>query len=346
MDFRLTEEQDMIAETLGASLSELCAPQDLRRMIGAGETFDPARWRVLADLGFCGVLLPEGAGGLGLTEVEFAVIAERCGAALLPEPLVESAGVALPLLADLDLPELAEAVAEMAGGEGHAVLFHPQMPLAAHAGSARLAIVAHGDGGIAVGWPEDMGLVAQPGADLLLPLFSAAPGDGAVRVAASDATRRAVARAADRGALFAACQMAGIAQAAVDLAVAYAKERQQFGRPIGANQAIKHMLAEAQAGIEFLRPVIQGAAALAHRDDTLSRAHISHARLRAADAADRAARAAIQVHGAMGYSWEVNAHLHLKRGLVLASSWGGRDHHLDRIAARAFGDPAQVASVF
>jgi alkylation response protein AidB-like acyl-CoA dehydrogenase len=346
MDFRLTEEQEMIAETLGAALADLAGSRELRRMIDAGETFSAPRWRALAELGLCGVLAPEDAGGLGLTEIEFAGIAERCGFALLPEPLTESAGVALPLLAELRRSEFADAVAGLAAGEGHVALFHPDMPLAPHAETARLVIVADEDGGLAIGKPAEMGLTRQPAADPLTPLFSAAPGRDAHRIEATAVTRAALARAADRGALFAACQMAGVAAAACDLSVAYVKERQQFGRPIGANQAIKHMLAEVQVGIEFLRPVLQAAAATAPRVDALSRAHMSHARLRAAEVVDRATRSAVQAHGAMGYSWETDVHLHLKRGLVLSGAWGRESVHRERVAARALGAGVDLEPLF
>jgi alkylation response protein AidB-like acyl-CoA dehydrogenase len=121
--------------------------------------------------------------------------------------------------------------------------------------------------------------------------------------------------------------------------VAYAKERQQFGKPIGANQAIKHLLANVQVRIEFARPVLQAAAAQAGRGDLHARARISHAKLAAAAACDLAARTAVQVHGAMGFSWEVDIHFFLKRGLALTHAWGGPDLHRARVEHRLTAAP-------
>src|SRR5262245_56871904 len=99
MEFGFTPEQVMAADSVRAVLSDLCASADLRRLIASGEARDPIRWRALADLGLAGVMVPEALGGLGLCEVDLVLIAEACGEAALPEPLVELAGVAAPVLA-------------------------------------------------------------------------------------------------------------------------------------------------------------------------------------------------------------------------------------------------------
>ncbi len=339
MDFRFTEEQEMIAQTLQDALSDICTTAQLRQLITAGQTRDDARWKTLADLGVCGSLVAQDAGGLGLDEVTMCRIAESCGAALLPEPMVAHAGVALPLLAELATitgdNDLSGLVAEMAAGKGHAVLFHPNQPFAQGARNARLVLWADADGSITFGPPDAFVLTAQPAVDPLMDLSSCTLGSSANRFEKSAATDAALARAAARGSLFVAAELLGISQAALDLANAYAKERHQFGRPIGSNQAIKHMLAEVQVQISFLRPVLYAAAALFHRDDAFSRGQISHAWLRAVSLVDKSARCAVQVHGAMGYSWETDVHLFLKRGLVLGSNWGSRRTHLDCVTKRA-----------
>jgi alkylation response protein AidB-like acyl-CoA dehydrogenase len=166
------------------------------------------------------------------------------------------------------------------------------------------------------------------------------------RVAGAEAAAGLLALALDRGALFAAAQGLGLAQRCVDMAAAYAKARVQFGKPIGANQAVKHHLATCQTKIEFARPVVHAAAAQVGRQDLHSRARVSHAKLAALAAADLAARTAIQVHGAMGYSWEVDAHFHLKRTLSLTGAWGDEAFHRARVAARAFGAPLDPDQTF
>lgn len=342
MDFRFTEEQDMIAETVQDALRDLCSTEQLREMSKQGATYDANRWAALSDLGLNGILLPEAHGGLALDEVTMCRVAQACGAALLPEPLVGHAGVALPLLAELaDLypaPDL--HVSEMAQGNGHAVLFAPEQPLAIAADTARVVIYAQTNGQISIGPAETFNLTAQPTADPLSVLYHCQLNGDGRRIDPSPEIQAALARAGARGALFAAAELLGVAQAALDLSVAYAGERQQFGRPIGSNQAVKHMLAEVQVQIAFLKPVVYAAAALISRKDDFARGQISHAWLRAVDVADTATRAAVQVHGAMGYSWETDVHLYLKRALMLSSQWGTRfrheQHYTNRIIAGGF----------
>ncbi|WP_418594958.1 acyl-CoA dehydrogenase family protein [Ponticoccus sp. (in: a-proteobacteria)] len=349
MDFRFTEEQDMIAETVQDALRDLCSTAQLRAMHKAGQTYDADRWAALADLGLNGILLPEAQGGLALDEVTMCRVAQACGAALLPEPLVDHAGVALPLLAELArscaAPDLLQPVSDMAQGDGHTVLFSPVQPFAVAADTARIVIHAPTQGQISIGPAETFDLTAQPTADPLTLLHSCQVTGGSRRLAASPRTEAALARANARGALFAAAQLLGVAQAALDLAVDYAGDRQQFGRPIGSNQAVKHMLAEVQVQVAFLKPVVYAAAALISREDDFSRGQISHAWLRAIDVADRATRVAVQVHGAMGYSWETDVHLYLKRALVLSGQWGTRFCHGQqfdkRIATGGFIAPLQ-----
>ena len=102
---------------------------------------------------------------------------------------------------------------------------------------------------------------------------------------------------------------------------------------------MKHHLASAQVANEFARPVVMAAAADIARQDIQARARVSHAKLVALEAAEKAARAAIQVHGAMGYSWEVDVHLFLKRALALKQYWGTPEFHRGRIATRMFTQP-------
>lgn len=329
MDFRFTEEQEMMAEALRGLLSDLCRPADLRRLMAAGTARDEARWARIVEMGLSGALVPEEAGGLGLHPADFVLLAEASGAACLPEPLVENAGVALPLLAAAapDAPELAAALA----GEITVAVGHPANPFVADADTAG-ALLMMRDGAVYLLDPAHARLERQPSIDPFRRLFGVEFDTATARRLSDDP--RLLAAAADQGALFAAAQMVGIAQSCVDLAVEYAKERQQFGKPIGAYQAIKHHLATAQVKIEFARPVLYAAAAAAPQGDLHSRARISQAKLAAAEAADLAARTAIQVHGAMGYSWEVDVHFFLKRALALTGWWGTPAFHRRRVADR------------
>jgi len=273
------------------------------------------------------VLLPESAGGLGLAELDFALIAIEAGYAALPEMLAESAGVAMPMLAAL--------------APGHRLLADPATVLAIApainpvvAGADRAAaVLVERDGHALLVWREDATLTPVPTIDPLRRLFRL-EWDKAEDLGPADWDL-----ALDRAALFAAAQGLGLAQRAIDLAVAYARDRNQFGKPIGSYQAVKHHLASAQVAIEFARPVVLAAAADVSARDIYARARISEAKLVALEAADNAARAAIQVHGAMGYSWEVDVHLFLKRALALTRAWGTPHFHRARVAERVFSRP-------
>jgi alkylation response protein AidB-like acyl-CoA dehydrogenase len=328
MDFTLNDEQMMFAETARTLLADCCGPEDWRRMMAADTAFDPARWAALVETGLTAIMVPEAAGGMGLGELDFALIAIEAGYAALPEPLVESAGIAVPLLASLGhaLPDMV-AVAPACN------------PVVAGADVAQ-AILVERDGHALLVDRADAVLTPAPTIDPLRRLFRL-DWDRAQDLGPADWDL-----ARDRGALFAAAQGLGLAQRAVDLAVAYARDRTQFGKPIGSYQAVKHHLANAQVAIEFARPVVLAAAADCAAQDVFSRARVSEAKLVALEAADTAARAAIQVHGAMGYSWEVDVHLFLKRTLALTGAWGTPQVHRARVAQRLFTRPTGPDTTF
>lgn len=338
MDFTFTDEQRMFSETARTLLADSCEPAALRELAAAGSPRDAARWASIVETGLTLVLLPEVVGGLGLTETDFALIAEAAGYHALPEPLVESAGVAAPMLAAVH--PTAEVLLHPSAT---IAIQHPVNPFVADADTAS-ALLLHHDGEMHLVDPSAVTLTRQESIDSFRRLFRV---DWAPSKATSISSDGALwGQALDRGALFAAAQGLGLAQRAVDLAVAYAKDRTQFGKPIGSYQAVKHHLASAQVKIEFARPVLQAAAAELHEHDVHSRARISHAKLTALEAADFACRTAVQVHGAMGYSWEVDVHLFLKRTLALTYAWGEPGFHRARVAQRVFRRPTGPDQTF
>jgi alkylation response protein AidB-like acyl-CoA dehydrogenase len=153
------------------------------------------------------------------------------------------------------------------------------------------------------------------------------------RLAAGAAARALLAAAVDRGALATAAQLLGVATRLIEEAVRYAKQREQFGRAIGSFQAIKHMLASAQVALEFARPVVYRAAFGVARGLPTRARDVSHAKIAASAAAAQAARTALQVHGAIGYTWEVDLHIWMKRAWALEASWGTSAWHRARVAA-------------
>ncbi|WEK56767.1 MAG: acyl-CoA dehydrogenase [Candidatus Brevundimonas phytovorans] len=338
MNFIFSDEQRMFADAAETVLKDACEPLRLRRMLSDGAALDADRWAAIVETGLTQVLLPEASGGLGLKALDFLLIAEAAGRHLLPEPLVESAGVAVPLLAAVcpASPILVDPAVRVA-------IAHPLNPLVADADIAD-AILLHHEGATHLARPSQVTLTRRESIDPFRRLFAVEWTPVRGSQIAGDA--RLWEDALDRGALFAAAQGLGLAQRAIDLAVDYARDRQQFGKPIGSYQAVKHQLASAQVKIEFARPVLHAAAAGFDARDAFSRARISQAKLACLEAADHAARASLQVHGAMGYSYEVDVHLVLKRVLGLTFTWGDPAFHRTRVAARVFTRPTGPDQTF
>ncbi len=337
MEFAFTEDQQAMTEAARKMLVESCTPAGMRVMLEKNEALDAARWAAITEMGLPGMLAPEAAGGLGLGLSDFIAIAEAAGYAGLPEPLVELAGVVVPLLARFedDRGWLERIVAG-----GIVAIGHPVNPFVANADVA--AALLMGDG-------EDIHLV-EANAVTLTRQESFDPFRRLFRV---EWTPRAATRigtgwnlTAERGAVVAAAQMIGLGQRCIDMAVAYAKERYQFGKPIGSYQAVKHLLATAQVKIEFARPVVYAAAAELALGTLPARARAAHAKIAAGEAAELAARTAVQVFGAMGMTWEVDLHFFLKRALALKFAWGGSATHRATITARIESLPIGPAATF
>lgn len=324
MLFAFDDDQKAMAETARSLLVETCTPADLHALLDGDSAQDPARLSALREMGLFAVLAPEEAGGLGLKPVDMAAIVEAAGYVALPEPLVEQAGIAAPLLASLtdDRGWLAKLL------EGASVAVHsPDNAFVLDADTADAFLLPHGEE-IHLVERADVSLVRQESIDPLRRLYRV---DWTPASATRVGTGWALAR--DLGALWSAGQLIGLAQRAIDLAVSYAKDRQQFGRAIGSYQAVKHLIASAQVKVEFAQPVYLAAAAEIGTGPAGS-ARVSHAKIAAIQASELAMRTALQVHGAIGYTWEASLHFYLKRALGLSATWGGADLHRQRVISR------------
>ena len=192
-------------------------------------------------------------------------------------------------------------------------------------------------------------LTAQPANDPSQKLF-------AVEFAGSDATRVAegaraaglLAAAFDRGALACAAELVGVAEQLVEMAVAYTTQRKQFGRPIGSFQAVKHALANVKVRLEYARPLVYRAAYSVANGDARRALHVAMAKAEAGEAATLAARAALQAHGAIGYTFEQDLHIWMRRAWSLDLAWGARRLHRERIAAAVLapGTPIGPGTTF
>jgi len=330
MEFAFTEDQLAINDAAREMLVETCPTTSLRAMLKDGRAMDEARWQTICEMGLLGLLAPEAAGGMGMGLTDFVGIAEAAGYVALPEPLVELAGITIPLLARLREEGFADAgdLLGSALGGNFIALGHPANRLVANADSAIALLLVDGND---LHLPEqvDVQIERQESFDPFRRLF-------AVQWSASSATKVGTGwgDTAERGALLAAAQMIGLAQRCIDISVAYAKDRTQFGKPIGSYQAVKHLIATAQVKIEFARPVVHAAAAELPLGTLASRARVAHAKIAAGAAADCAARAAVQVHGAMGMTWEVDVHFFIKRITALNQAWGTPHQHQKTVLER------------
>jgi alkylation response protein AidB-like acyl-CoA dehydrogenase len=348
MDFTFTDEQRMMAGALRELLDDVCTPGEVRAAAGHdADAQRTARWRRLREMGLTGVLAPEIAGGLGLRDIDFVLLAEEAGRCALPEMLIDHAAIAVPLLASLANDQrAADALREAASGDARIAVSHPINPFAMAVQDADLILLPDGED-VHLAPRQQVTLAARESLDPVRPLsvLSFAP-SGQTCIASGAVARGAWGATRERGALYAAAEMLGLTARLIEIAVDYSAQRQQFGKTIGSNQAVKHHLANAQVKLEFARPVVYAAAALIDSESDDARMRVSHAKLAASDAADFAARTAMQVHGAMGYSWEVDLHFYMKRAWLLAGWYGDRNFHMRRIQAKLFSDSFPVGPEF
>jgi alkylation response protein AidB-like acyl-CoA dehydrogenase len=312
MRFAFTDDQTLFAEGLRDLLAKECTPAHVRAAWDNGSGHDVGLWNHLAEMGVFGMLVPEAAGGVGGTDVDLVLLLEELGRAAVPGPVFETAAVVAPALGDA-------AIVGTAALDGS-----PHVP---HAQVASVILVP---GGILR--PQDASLTAVDAIDGGRRLFTV--DDGAVEPFEYDEPL-----AFDRGALAAAAYLVGLSERMIDVAAEYARQREQYGRPIGVNQAVKHLLADALLKVEFAKPAVYRAAwSIAAGEPTRSR-DVSMAKAFASDAAYRSSRSAMQVHGAIGYTWEADLQLWMKKAWALQRAWGDATFHRRRVADAVLGDP-------
>ena len=320
MDFQLSEDQRSLREGVRSFCEGRVPTERLRELEGVG--FERSLWLELAELGAFNLRAAESSGGVGLGCADAVLVFEELGRRLVPGPLVWS-------------HLAAERIDGAAGGEvvvgGLDLVSAPDGPyLVEHLESLDALLALRADG---IGRIDPKALDARPigePLDPLTPVHEVAELPPAERIGGEESAHELRLL----GAALVSAQLLGIAEATLELAVDYAKEREQFGRPIGSFQAIKHMLSDMFVRQELARAGVYAAGATL--DDPavgdVVRA-VSAAKIVAGDAALRNARSCIQVHGGMGYTWEVPAHYYLKRTWVLESVFGTVDDHSDRVAS-------------
>ncbi|MQA74484.1 MAG: acyl-CoA dehydrogenase [Solirubrobacterales bacterium] len=328
MNFDFNDEQREIKSTAREFLASRFPPERVREL-AESRTYDEGLWAEICELGWPGIAIAERHGGQGLGVVELVILEEELGYACAPTPFLGNAyGGALIEEAGSDeqraswLPGIASG-----GARGAAEVDADPEPLVVDAEGASILALAEGEGAKLVD-PGDARLERLDLIDTTRACFRVAAEDG--EPLPGDAFP-----AANRAAVALSAELVGVAQRALDMAVDYAKEREQFGRPIGAYQAVSHRLAEMLWDVEEARSLTYYAGWCADAEPDSLPLAASMAKARASDAAASVTHNALQTFGGIGFTWEHDLHFLLKRARVAGRMLGAPRAHRERVAALA-----------
>ena len=339
MNFDLNDEQQEIKRTAHEFLASRFKPEKVREL-AESRSYDDTLWKEISELGWPGIAISEGDGGQGLGMVELAVLLEESGYACAPSPLLGTAGAALVISAGGSDEQRAEWLPKLASGEATGSFggfADGQSTLFCDLPTADVVVTFDGDGALvasasevefepfeAIDATRSYGLISEPAGDPL-------PGD--------------VAGGRDRLAVAIAAELTGIAQRAMEMAVEYARERQQFGRPIGAYQGVGHRCAAMLLATEESRSLTYYASWTADAEPESLPLAAAMAGARSADAGWQVPASALQVFGGIGFTWEHDLQFWLKRGRVAGRMLGTPRDHRERVAdlsGLGAGEPAAV----
>ena len=348
MNFTFSADQTAFRDAVSRFLMTEAAPEMLREIWETDAGRSPDLRSRMAAQGLTSVSVPEAEGGLGLGDVDWVLLTQELGYYAIPDSLSDTAYVAVGLLAGLAEEHAARAqwLPRIVDGSVRIAVGHPVNPWVADAHLADLLLLAHDTGaGLELhAVPHEavqIESLASIDASRRLARVQWAP-SAATCIADAQLGSRLWGQALERGALNVAGQLVGLAQRMLDMSVDYVAQRKQFGKPIGSFQAVKHQLADVATKIEFARPVLARAAVALAGGESRTAVLVSHAKLAAADAAWSASRRGIQVHGAMGYTWEVDLQMFMKRAWVLDAAWGDRGFHKARLGEALLADDAPL----
>jgi alkylation response protein AidB-like acyl-CoA dehydrogenase len=369
MYFDLNDEQQAIRATARDFLAARYKSERIRELAKSEHGFEQSDWDEMAELGWPGLALPEAWGGQGLGIVELAVLFEEMGYSVAPSPLLSTTVVGLaleagasdeqkerwlrplaegelrgtPALFDAGVPVEPGKFAMAAESDGDGVFLHGEKTLVLDAANADFFLVATADGRRHVVEKNAEGLAVEPEAslDLTRRLSSVrfdhvhVPDGNTLPGAAEDYFPVFL-----RACVAIAAESTGVAQRTLEMAVSYAQDRKQFGRPIGSYQAVSHRCAQMLLETENARSVVYGAAWAADAEPESLPLAASMAKAYASDAGWRVPDASIQVHGGIGFTWEHDLHFFLKRGKANAAMFGDARWHRERVADAVLSEAA------
>ena len=373
MNFDFTTDQYQLRDSVKRFLADRWGPKKLRV---AASKFDPELWQGLCDLGLQTLLVPEAEDGAGLSLVDVSLIFEEFGRALVPGPMVDTilasdtiSRFGTPAQKASLLPAIASGACRVAfahaeAGNGHTAQditleatnvagewrLQGRKILVPAAQAATVFIVSakteNGPAGLFICDAVSEQIAIEPhraiDPDSLLCQVNF-NGANAQLIGASCGTAP-LGRMLETSAFAAAIQMVGIAAAALDIAVDYAKQRTQFDRPIGSFQAIKHKCADMLMAVESARSSAYYASWAAAEDDPVLPLAVSMAKAACGDACRLVCNDALQIHGGVGFTWEYDIHFYLKRGKLFEYAFGDASFHRERLASIVL-DTQTVASI-
>jgi alkylation response protein AidB-like acyl-CoA dehydrogenase len=314
MKFSFTDDQRLFAEGLRELLSNECPASLVREVWENGSGHSPELWEHLSGMGVLSMLAPESAGGMGGSFVDAILLFQELGRAAVPGPVLEHMAVAVPALATSDFGP------QVIAGRTIVTTWVDDSPYVAHAATSNL--------------------IVRP--DHVLEGFDVADAhgmDGGRRLGVVTGGRRIETEirvgylsAFDAMALASAAYLIGLSERMIEIAADYARVREQFGKPIGSFQAVKHLMSDALLKVEFAKaPTYRAAFSASIGADTMIR-DVSMAKALASEAAYRTSRSTMQVHGGIGYTWEADLQLWMKKAWALMRSHGDANFHRRRVS--------------
>jgi len=369
MNFGFSEEQELLRKTARDFLSEHAPMKHVREFLEGPQRYSRELWKRMAELGWLGLAFPESVGGAGLSLVELGIVLEELGRTLAPVPFLPTQLAGFALLEAGDDAQRRERLPALCAGRALATLAVTEERgieepdaiacTATRAGSGWqlrgrklfvpdadvadwLVVAARIESGPAIGLfcvpRESAGVSIAPlrSMDLLRRLheveFDGTPLPETALLGGNRDAWPKLARVLDRGRVMICAEMVGGAEKCLEDSVRYAKERIQFGKPIGVNQAIKHKCADMLFEVESAKSITYFAAWAAREDDSEAPLAAAMAKAYVSDAYRHASAENIQIHGGVGFTWEYDCHLYFKRAKSDEAWLGDGGYHRERVA--------------
>ena len=341
MDFRFTETQRLFAGAVGELLDKECTPATLRAMTESNDSSIQTLWVSLSNMGVVGMTGPEGYGGLGMSDLDLVLIMEEIGRVACPETIIEQTCIGVPILSNLIDGRVDEGLIKslISGEQRLSTTLGSAYALAADSVDY---LLLENNNEIHLLPSSEVEMVLQKSVDETRRLFSIKwqPTKRTSVEVHPDVVRKSILSAETAT----AAQALGVATHLLETTISYVKEREQFGTPVGINQAIKHHLADTGKAIEFARPMVHRAAWALSVSDPEEHVAVSMGKYLASKAVNHACRTALQCHGAIGYTMEYDLQIWLKRGWALAATRGDAIAHIDVIGRNILNDEDNSAN--